>query len=432
MFNLDEFVFFVPEHMWGNIFRSVLSNVDEGQIIDFQIGDPQKPGRTKETIEETLKLAKIEYIDNKKIPIIIFPITNIYEYSPINNIPLINIIGPAFKTRDDIFLFLSKHKKREHPEAKIFPKGEDLTTTRIGELYNKKMLEEALDPIWNSKVEKLNKPWGFSLKFEESKRNNNRLECIKNADYYGFIAAGIELKRFWNNKDWITAINLNSWICHYLKINYFPRTFFVSISECFKNEDETKLKEFWDYFVVESRKWLNNDGNHDGVHGFYYDNKLALPIQTPSVSDSDSDHFSQLAEDINAIREFLKLTKVEACRNFEFSDIYFMNDFILYELYKLNDKEKLFERIKKIIEIAKNPQKEKGDFDKIEKIINDFLQKKLNFNNRKDELYSVLTNDLNKCLNKEAMPELIQKKLKSDFKAILNEIKEEYYIKMSS
>lgn len=413
--------------MWGNIFRSVLPMVNYEQIYDFKIGDPSIRIKSSRIFEKNIKQAMQLFKRDNKIPILIFPITSVYEYTSINeyedpDLSKVQIINPAFKTRDDIFLFLYKYKELTEGEGKIYPKGEDLTTTKIGKLYNKIILDNGADPLWHNKQ---GQNWGYSLKFEKCKNYNNRLECYNNPDYYGFIAAGEELKRFWFKKDWISSINLNSWICHFFKINYFPRTFFVSLIDCFKKEDILgKIDFFWDEYVKFSRKWLNKKCDHKGVHGLYYSDELVLPIQIPAVSSKPEDYYNELSEDLSAIKTFLSLTKDgDNHRHFDFSDIYFMDKFLAYELFRKNERKNLTNEVLKIINLPEYTTE--NDRTLYQDAVDNFIDIPISPPKGDEPIEKILNDCLNNCLT-NAKKRCKGKKVTKQFFELVNKILTKY------
>lgn len=353
-----KYLVYLPEHMWGNIFNKIFPTDMENIVRkNFEIGDPNATKSTDFLIREALKEGLDIYNQSQKttVPIFILPITVLPEFTvdlltkKDHGFPKLKIIAPAFKTRDDIFIFL-KHERNnrgsEIEQIKIAGKGEDITTTTLGQYFKEEVLENIVDPlfnkIWAPKI------WDYLVEVDGCE-GEERENVVEDGTHKGLIAAGPELKKFWLDRNWISAINLNAWICNKYRVTYFVRAAFCSLDEIIsKDKNKEALIDFWQLFCMHSSNWFKtifeNTGNVDGC---YRNGKLSYPIQLPSVTLEGDQMQKEIAVDLWVMNEFLNNTVNKNGKKFFYENILVSNKFILWEIARHKNKNSLFDLLMK-------------------------------------------------------------------------------------
>lgn len=375
---------YLPKHMWGNIFNSVFANLQNFELEDFDIGGRNSTIETDTLIRTTLNEAKKD-LDNNLLPIIVFPIASIFRYTNELNdgktdFPKIKIIGPAFKSRDDIFLFRGKNKtfNKKDCNINIVRKGADITTTSIARMFNKDVLNDIVDPIFN--VQHKDSPsfkWDYKVDF--IKGDYKSVE--KSKELYGCIAAGSELKEFWENHYWITAVNLNAWICNKYNITYLPRSVFVTLFDDFST-NEKEINKFWDLFTNYSFQWHSKlqEDKPEKINGYYFEDQIALPTQIPAIIQNGYDYIKEVADDLIIMDLFLEelyhTDNLSEYNRFDCSIVMINKGFIKWELLRKTKKNNIEELINN--DIIKEIYHDKDD-DELKIIFREFTKVKNDF-----------------------------------------------------
>ncbi len=335
----NDFKIYIPKHMWYGIYKKVFEKDDKFPIFNFRIGEDSLNVPLNEYISKYLVKAQKQFSSSKTIPIFIWPISLIFDYvegivlRQENTFPKLNIIGPAFKTRDDVFLLVCKDRKSSpSSEVKFAPKINNITSSTLARAYNEFAVKKGADPIFNIPHSKGGWPYEIQIEKERDVREDNIP-----LGWHGIVAAGPELDNFINqeNYQWITAVNLNMWICNKFNVKYLPRAVYCTLTECFQDEEtKSKIDNFWKNVVVEGRKWREiYKVNIQNVNNY-------LPLQIPCTSKSGYFYFIDIAADLYALKKFLDIAyridghNAFGKRRFQLTDLHVFNKIILWEIYR--------------------------------------------------------------------------------------------------
>lgn len=330
--NKNHYNIFLPKRMWGDIFYEIWGEDIKFPVEPYELGE--KSFKSPEAITEEI----IKKVEKKKniTPIIIMPITLFPIFNKRLNPALhlkngLKMLGPAFKTRDDIYITMynknirRKCKKndllssdveifKDSHNIKLASKGDELTTTALGNIFASNVMNKVSDPLldlhWIEYCK--NKPWNIDLNFEHPPPNHDGFDAVKKLGWDGMISTGAEdIGKVFKDMDWTIAVNLNSWICRRLGVRYFIRSVFCSLDECFRGQYHLeRLNNFWLSFVIKGQEWVKKvQQKCNSAHTQCFAGKGLYPIQAPSVMKRGKTAFQEFAKDISAMKMFLTYVK---------------------------------------------------------------------------------------------------------------------------
>lgn len=427
---------YIPEHMWGNLFKKIFPPEMTTIITkNFEVGDPNASKSTDLIIREALIEGSDIYNKSSKstIPIFILPITVLPQYTvdlltkKDVGFPKLKIIAPAFKTRDDIFIFLKHERNKiasEIEQIKIAGKGEDITTTTLCQYFKEEVLENVIDPLYNEKYGL--KMWDYLVEVDGCE-GEDRESGVADGTHKGLIAAGPELKKFWLDRSWISAINLNSWICNKYNVTYFVRAAFCSL-DIINAENNKYLIDFWKLFCEHSSNWFKTIFENTGdVDGYYRNGKLSYPIQLPSVTMEGDQMQTEIAIDLWVMNEFLNSTVNKNGKKFFYENILITNKFILWEIARQKKKNDLWKMLMKYCVYPAYKRKDSSNIlNHIEetkgKYLKEFLKTSFNYNmNDIDNFDAYLSDSLINCFKPDFKNIILDKEtFKQNFNTIFN------------
>ena len=234
---------FLPDY-WDSLFARLRLHV--GKELDWELQsenlDIELTGGDGEAYNMILDDA-----DENTIPIMVLPITHCLLNL---NTKKLKIIGPAFKTINDIYLV--RHKKRSaiNPEdIKIGVRETELTTSNISRvIFN----HHFNDKFFNYDFDNDHKHNSFSSYVSHIPilKPQERLEHVTNSTHNAAIFMGKELYELniFNNSDLIVAANMNRIICNLFNIPIFPRAVFAVFEKYITNYYTKYLDEFFDLY----------------------------------------------------------------------------------------------------------------------------------------------------------------------------------------
>lgn len=182
-----------------------------------------------------------EIIDQGNIPIFTLPISHAALNIKRENLI---ILGPAFKTRDDVYVFRSRKLKPNNRKYNIGVRENDLTTTNMSKVIIHHM---NFDYFFFSNVKDHLESFSTTVQCDEHHSDfidrvnhkfggevNERIERLLTGEFDAALFMGKDLlvrKDLFFIDDIIPVVNLNRCICNLYSVSFFPRAVFVTSQE---------------------------------------------------------------------------------------------------------------------------------------------------------------------------------------------------------
>lgn len=291
---------FLPDY-WDNLFARLRLSV--GKDFDWELQSEnlnvELTGGDGEAYEMIL-----DSIDENTIPIMVLPITHCLLNIDAKKL---KIIGPAFKTINDIYLV--RNRKRDNinlEDIKIGVREKELTTSNISRIvFN----HHFTDKFFYHDFDKEHRHNTFTsyISHIPISTPQDRLDNVLNSSHNAAIFMGKELYELniFNNHDLIVAANMNRIICNLFNIAMFPRAVFAVFQE-YTNEEHIKYyEEFFDlYNKLVSNIYKRRYNKYRSFH----------------VNESQFFCFTGKRSEINEIRTIIRFTKELRHTNFGAKD----------------------------------------------------------------------------------------------------------------
>lgn len=200
--------------------------------------------------------------ESGNIPIMVLPIShcvlNIDQYN-------LKIVGPAFKTINDVYLVRRKNCGTRPDSLIIGVREKELTTSNISRVVFNHIYEDRFFfyDVREKMYEHAHANISTKIRHKAYFTPEDRLKGLLKEELDASIFMGEELldKRIYNDDNFIVAANLNRIICNLFNVQKFPRTVFATFEDYIENIEP--IESFFNvYNDVVEKTFINREYRH--------------------------------------------------------------------------------------------------------------------------------------------------------------------------